>query len=320
MAKLSIIIPCYYNEDNIPITGQKLIANEALFPVGTEFEYVMVDDGSQDGTLQALETFHGQYPNRVKVLKLAGNVGSYNAILAGMNHATGDCCTVIAADLQDPPEMIPKMFNYWSNGIKLVIGNRADRDDPWLTKIFAQTFQYLIRKFGLKQLPEGGFDFVLFDRQLKEEVVAMNEKNTNVLYLLSWLGYDSVNIPYKRREREVGTSRWTFKKKLKLFIDSFVAFSFFPIRLISILGLVLGGSALLYAIFLVGAKLFGWVTVEGWTTVMVVLLTVSSFQMIALGIIGEYVWRALDAARKRPNFVVESILEPQITAQPLERS
>lgn len=314
MPKLSIIIPCYYNEENIPITTRTLVETEKLFPKDVEVEYVMVDDGSKDGTLDALYNFYHEYPDRVKVIKLAGNVGSYNAILAGMGQATGDCCTVIAADLQDPPEMIPKMYEYWRSGIKLVIANRQDRDDPFLTKIFANVFQSLIRKFGLKQLPEGGYDFVLFDKQLKDEVVAMDEKNTNVLYLLSWLGYDYVNIPYKRREREVGKSRWTFKKKLKLFIDSFVAFSFFPIRIISLLGLFLGGFAFLYALFIIGAKLFGWVPVEGWTSVMVVLLTVSSFQMIALGIIGEYVWRGLDAARKRPNYVIESMTDTVSTA------
>lgn len=314
MPKLSIIIPCYFNEDNIPITSQQLIENEALFPAGTEFEYVMVDDGSKDGTLEALYQFQAAYPKRVTVVKLAGNVGSYNAILAGMHHATGDCCTVIAADLQDPPEMIPRMFHYWEQGIKLVIANREKRDDPFFTKIFAQLFQSLIRKFGLKQLPAGGYDFVLFDQQLRKEVIAMNEKNTNVLYLLSWLGYDFVSIPYQRREREVGTSHWTFKKRVKLFIDSFVAFTFFPIRVISLLGLILGGIALIYAVFLIGARLSGWIQVEGWTTVMVVMLTVSSFQMIALGILGEYIWRTLDASRNRPNFVVESIHPSQPSA------
>jgi dolichol-phosphate mannosyltransferase len=310
MPKLSIIIPCYHNEENIPLLVPKLVANESRFPVGTVFEYVMVDDGSKDGTLEALYSFHKQYPDRVKVLKLAGNVGSYNAILAGMNHANGDCCTVISADLQDPPEMIPNLFAYWVKGIKLVIANREKRNDPFLTKLFAQIFQSLVRKFGLSQLPKGGYDFVLFDKQLKDEVVAMDEKNTNVLYLLLWLGYDFVTVPYQRQERKLGKSHWTLRKKLKLFIDSFVAFSFFPIRLISALGLFLGIIALLYAGFILGAKLFGWISVEGWTTVMIVLLSVSAFQMIALGIIGEYVWRALDATRKRPNFVVESMQEP----------
>ena len=307
MPRLSIIIPCYFNEENIPPTTKTLIETEKLFPEGVEVEYVMIDDGSGDNTLEKLYEFQKQYPDRVKVVKLASNFGSYNAILAGMKYATGDCCTVIAADLQDPPEMIPQMYDYWAKGIKLVIANRQDRDDPLFTRLFANIFQHLIRKFGLKDLPEGGYDFVLFDKKLKEEVVNMDEKNTNVLYLLSWLGYDYVNIPYKRQKREVGKSRWTFRKKLKLFIDSFVAFSFFPIRMITAAGFILGGIAFLYALFVIFIRLFGEVTVEGWSSVMVVILLVSAFQMIGIGIIGEYVWRTLDASRNRPNYIVESV-------------
>ena len=311
MPKISIIIPCYFNEENIPDSTAKLIENEKLFGPEVSFEYVMVDDGSKDNTLEVLKAFHAKYPDKVKVVKLAGNVGSYNAILAGMKYATGDCTTVIAADLQDPPELIADMYAYWEKGIKLVIANRQDRDDPWLTKIFANTFQFLIKKFGLKNIPEGGFDFVLFDRKLREEVVRIDEKNTNVLYLLVWLGYDYVNIPYKRRKREIGKSRWTFTKKLKLFVDSFVSFSFFPIRLISVTGLILGFIGFLYAIFILIARLSGWITVEGWTSMMLVFLFVSSFQMVSLGILGEYIWRSLDASRRRPNYLVEEITETQ---------
>jgi len=149
--------------------------------------------------------------------------------------------------------------------------------------------------------------FSFFDRVLKEEVVKMKEKNTNTLFLLMWLGYDFVTIPYKRAKREVGKSRWTFSKKLKLFIDSFVAFSFFPIRLISVVGLLLGAVSLLYGIYILISKLAGRIEVQGWTSMMVVFLFVSSFQTIALGIIGEYIWRTLDASRKRPLFIIEEI-------------
>ena len=164
-----------------------------------------------------------------------------------------------------------------------------------------------MRKFALKNIPKGGYDLVLFDKQLKDEVAKINEKNTNQIYLLSWLNYEYVNIPYKRKKREIGKSRWTLQKKIKLFIDSFVSFSFFPIRLISVIGLLLGLISFVYGVFVIYAKLTGLVPLQGWTAIMVVLLFVSSFQMIALGIIGEYVWRALDAARNRPNFIVEKI-------------
>jgi polyisoprenyl-phosphate glycosyltransferase len=305
MAKISIIIPCYFNEGNIPVTGKELIDNEKLFPAGMEFEYVFVDDGSKDNTLSELLKFKDQYKDKVKVVKLASNVGAFNALLAGFSVATGDCNVVLAADLQDPPELIPKMADYWQKGVKLVIANRQDREESLVQKLFSGTYHTLIRKLALKNAPAGGFDLVLFDRQLKEEVLRINEKNTNILYLLTWLGFDYVSIPYVRKKREIGKSKWTVRKKIKMFIDSFVAFSFFPIRLISIVGLVMGFIAMGYGIFIIIARMFNYIEIEGWSSIMVVLLFVSSFQMIALGIIGEYVWRGLDASRNRPNYIID---------------
>lgn len=310
MTRISIIIPCYYNELNLPITSKRLVENESHFPSDLAFEYVMVDDGSKDNTYIELKKFQEAYPEKVTVVKLAKNVGSYNAILAGMAHATGDCNVVIAADLQDPPEIIAQMYGHWQNGYKLVIANRTNRDDPWLSKILANTFQRLIKKYGLTNLPEGGFDFVFFDKKLKEEVIAIKEKNTNILYLLLWLGYEYVNIPYKREERKIGKSRWTFSKKLKLFIDSFIAFSFLPIRLITGMGLFLGWVSFLYAILIIIGRITGKIPfVQGWTSMMVVQLFVASFQFLALGIIGEYIWRTLDSVRNRPIYVEDKIIK-----------
>ncbi len=305
MPKLSIIIPCYFNAENIPVTAAEVIANEKAFPSDVTFEYVMVDDGSKDNTYQERLNCQAIYPDRVKVLKLAGNVGSYNAVLAGLNYATGDCNIILAADLQDPPELIPKMYDYWLKGIKFVIANRTDREESRSQKFFSNSFHRLIKKLALKNIPDGGFDLVLFDRQLREQAVKMNENNAHLIYLLAWMNYDYVSIPYVRRKREIGKSRWTLQKKVKLFIDSFVSFSFFPIRTISVIGIILGIIAFFYGLFVLVAKLTGMVALSGWTSIMVVLLFVSSFQMISLGIIGEYVWRGLDAARKRPNFIVD---------------
>ena len=308
MPRLSIIIPCYYNENNIPVTSQRLIDNEANFPSNVDIEYILVDDGSKDETYKRLEYFHSLYPEKVKIVKLAANVGSYNAILAGMHYATGDCCTVISADLQDPPELIAKMYEYWVKGIKLVIANRNDRNDPFLSSVFSKIFHYLTRKFALKDLPKGGFDFVLFDKALKDEILKMREKNTNTLFLLLWQGYEYVSLPYTRESRKIGKSKWTFSKKLKLFIDSFVSFSFFPIRLISTIGIMLCFISLFYGIYVLYSKLTGRIEVEGWTSLMVIFLFISSFQTIALGIIGEYVWRTLDASRNRPPYIIEKII------------
>lgn len=310
MPKLSVIIPCYFNEANIPVTMQALVANEANFPREVAVEYVLVDDASGDATVAALHAFRRQYPERVQVVELAGNVGSYNAIVAGMAHATGDCNVVITADMQDPPELMVTMYQYWQQGFRLVIGNRQNREEDLFTILSARLFHGLMRRFALPNIPPGGFDYVLFDRQVREQVVAMQERNSNVFYLMTWLGYPYVNIPYSRRRREIGSSRWTLSKKIKLLLDSFLSFSFFPIRAISVIGMCLGGVALLYGLYLVVLRLGGTAQPAGWTMLMVVLLFVSAFQMMALGVIGEYVWRGLDAARNRPLYVVKTATGP----------
>ncbi|TYZ07048.1 glycosyltransferase family 2 protein [Hymenobacter lutimineralis] len=306
MPKLSIIIPCYYNEENIPVTTNALLANEASFPADVTIEYVLVDDGSKDGTLRELLKFKSRYPERVHVLELAGNVGSYNAIVAGMAQATGDCAVIITADMQDPPELMLQMYEYWLKGFKLVIGNRQDREETGLQQLFAATFHSIMKKIALANIPDGGFDFVLFDRQIREQVVKMQERNSNLFYLMVWLGYPYVNIPYIRRKREIGKSRWTLTKKIKLFIDSILSFSYFPIRAISILGLLLGGVATLYGLYIIILKINGSNEPAGWSAMMVAFLFVSAFQMVALGVIGEYVWRGLDASRNRPLYVIKN--------------
>jgi polyisoprenyl-phosphate glycosyltransferase len=308
MPTLSVIIPCYYNEQNIPVTVKDLVANEKLFSPDVQFEYVFVDDGSKDNTYQELVKAKESFPDKVKVIKLVGNVGSYNAIIAGMEYATGDCSVIISADLQDPPELMVKMLGYWQQGFKLVIGTRKERDEPVMKKFFSGVFHTVMRKVAFTNLPKGGFDYVLFDRTVREGVVKLKEGNSNVMYLMAWLGYEFVTIPYSRRRRTIGTSKWTFWKNVKLFLDSVLSFSYFPIRFITVTGLILGIAAFLYGLFVIVAKISGAVPVEGWSALMVVILFVSSFQMIALGVIGEYVWRALDVSRKRPLYIVEEVI------------
>lgn len=309
MPKLSVIVPCYFNEDNIPVTVRELVTNEANFPSGVTFEYVFVNDGSGDDTLGALRRAQALYPGRIRVVDLAGNVGSYNAIVAGMAYATGNCLSVITADMQDPPELMVQMYAHWQQGYKLVIGNRQDREEAGLAVTMAKLFHWLMKNMALSNIPDGGFDFVFFDRQVADEVLKLHERNSNVFYLMVWLGFAYVNIPYTRRKREIGKSRWTLSKKIKLLVDSLLAFSFVPIRAISVLGLGLGVTALVYGLYVIALKVARPAEPAGWTTLMVVILFVSAFQMIALGVIGEYVWRGLDAARQRPLYVVREVLD-----------
>ena len=308
MPKITVITPCYFNELNIPDYANRMIENEKIFPTDVSFEYLLIDDGSKDGTWNEMVKFQILYPEKVKIIKLVRNFGSTNAVFSSLPYSTGDCNVVISADLQDPPELILKMYENWQKGFKLVLANRTNREEPFLQKFVSNTTHKLVQKFGLKNLPDGGFDMNLFDVEIKDILIKMDEKNTFFPFLLMWLGYEFVSIPYVRRKRELGTSTYTLSKKIKAFVDSFVAFSFFPIRLISVLGLILGILAFIYGLIVIFGKVFGFVDSTGWSSMMVVILFVSSFQMIALGIIGEYVWRGLEASRNRPSYLIEKKL------------
>jgi dolichol-phosphate mannosyltransferase len=214
---------------------------------------------------------------------------------------------MIAADLQDPPELFLEMLRHWENGSKAVLAVRQDRKDSPTQKFLANSYYSLIRKFAMNGYPNGGFDFFLVDAQVIDELNHIQEKNTTLMTLIYWLGYKPVLLPYIRRKRSKGQSRWTLSKKIKLFIDTFVAFSFFPIRILSVLGLVVAMGSFLYGAFvLVYWYLYG-IEVQGWVPIIVVLSFTSGIQMSMLGVLGEYLWRTLDETRRRPQFVIDEI-------------
>jgi len=306
---LSIVIPCYYNELNIPDLAEELLRVEKESLKDLSIQYVLVNDGSKDDTYKEIKNFKSKMPNRVVAVDLVRNVGSYNAILAGLSEADGEAIVVISADLQDPPALIPKMYEHYLKGFKLVIANRDKRNDPWSSSFFSNLYHNLIRKFALPNLPQGGFDFALFHKNLKDHLLQMDEKNTNCLYMLLWFGYEYVSVPYERKEREKGESMWTVKKKIKLFIDSFVSFSFLPIRYMTYSGVFLAIIGFIYAFAIVCLRLLGKISIEGWTATMLVIIGVASIQMIFMGIIGEYLWRIFDELRKRPNYIKEEVLK-----------
>lgn len=305
--KFSIVVPIYFNEPNIPHTIPRLQRLEQVIP-NCDFEYVFVDDGSKDKSLQLLIEAR-EKDQRIKVIKLSKNFGSMSAIQAGLKYATGDCVGIIAADLQDPPELFGKMLEYWKSGKKVVLGTRSDREESISQKIFSNTYYYLLRKFALKGYPEGGFDFLLVDRQVVNEILEIREKNTNIMSLIYWLGHEREYIPYVRQERKLGKSRWTLSKKIKLFIDSFVSFSYTPIRFMSLIGVLTAVLSFIYGVFVVVSTLFGIIELQGWTTIISLITFLLGIIMIMLGIIGEYLWRILDESRDRPSYVVDETFE-----------
>ena len=307
MKKLSIVVPVYYNEENLPDTVPELLKlKESL--QNYELELIFVDDGSKDRSLEILLDFKKKYPNNIKVVKLTRNFGSHAAIQAGMKISTGDCVGKISADLQDPPELFNDMIKHWEKGIKVVLAIRKDRKDTFFSKVVADTTYSLVRRHAMSDYPRHGYDFCLLDRKIVDEFNKIKEKNTNIYGLIFWLGFDYVTIPYVRRQRKKGRSKWTLNKKMKLFIDTFVGFSYFPIRILSLLGIVVAFASFVYGAFIFYNWLAGNIEVQGWTATMIVLSFTAGIQMIMIGVVGEYLWRTLDQVRDRPSYVIDEVL------------
>lgn len=303
MNRLSIVIPVYYNEQNIPFLYEKL--EEAIIRnPNYEHELIFVDDGSGDRSYEELLKLQQLHVN-IKLIKLSRNFGSHTAVLAGLSYASGDCATVISADLQDPPEIINQMFEKWQEGNKVVLAVREDREESFTQKLFSNSYYKLMRKYALPNMPEGGFDCFLIDRKIIDILKSIEEKNTTLMGQILWTGFKTERIYYVRREREIGKSRWTLAKKVKLFIDSFLAFSYMPIRFMSMIGIMFSLFAFGSGVFLVINKLANGVDVQGWTSLMVIFLLVAGIQMIMMGTIGEYLWRNMDESRKRPVFIID---------------
>lgn len=308
MKVFSIVVPVYFNEPNLADTVPQLLALAGALQ-GYKLELIFVDDGSGDNSLNLLLEYRAKHPETIKAVKLTRNFGTMAALQAGLTVATGDCLGVIAADLQDPPEMFVEMIRHWENGVKAVFGVRQDRDEPFLQKALANSFYSLVRRFAIPDYPNGGFDFFLIDRQLVDEVNRIREKNVNLLTLVFWLGFKPVLLPYIRRKREKGRSRWTFSKKIKLFVDTFVAFSYLPIRAFSTIGFGVATASFIYGAFILYSYFFRGIDVRGYAPIMLVMTFTSGIQMTMLGVLGEYLWRALDEARRRPPYVIDEIYD-----------
>jgi glycosyltransferase involved in cell wall biosynthesis len=300
--KVSTVVPVYYNAPSLPALHQRLAQMAKTVPQ-SEFEFIFVDDGSADDSFKVLKELAEQ-DSRVKALRLVRNFGSNVAILAGLAHTQGDCVIVITADLQDPPELIPEMIDKWQAGTPVVLAARSARNDPWLTRLTGDIFNWLFRRFVFPNFPPKGFDFFLADRQVVQVLVRNAGVNPYLFGLLLWTGYKSETLTYTRVERKIGKSRWTFGKKIKYFLDAFIGFSYLPLRLASITGVALAILGFLYAAFVILARIFRGFPAEGWTSLMVVLLIVSGAQLIMLGLLGEYVWRNLDEARHRSLYLI----------------
>jgi len=305
MKIVSIIIPVYFNEQNLPHLFGRL-TQVARQTSGFQFEFIFVEDGSTDSSYELLCEFAGK-DDRAKIVKLSRNFGSFTAAFAGLCHCTGDCAVIMAADLQDPPELIIKMLDQWLLGNDVVIAARKGRAESLLKRTFAGIYYRLMRRYALPDMPKGGFDFVLIDRKVVDVVSAIKEKNTSLMALILWTGFKRNIMYYERRPREHGRSMWTMGKKVKYLIDSFVAFSYAPIRLMQYLGIIIAILGFLYSILIAFQKIFYGFPVPGLSALVIIVLLIGGVQLIMLGVIGEYLWRNVDETKKRPPFIVDEI-------------
>ena len=300
MKKLSIVIPVYFNQDNLyPLYDD--IKAKIIDIIDFEYELVFVDDGSQDKSWDVLQELAKKDPN-IKLYKLSRNFGSHAAILCGISNSTGDCVVIKAADLQEPTEIILQMYDSWLQGNNVVLAVRRDRED---TSLFSNLYYNMTRKLALPNMPKGGFDIFLLDRKVVKVIELMDERNSAITGQVLWSGFKTSEIYYTRKERIIGKSRWTLKKKLRLVFDTLFSFSSFPITAVSGIGVVSCLISIIWSCVILVGKLLGTIEIEGFTSLMIFQLLSFGITMLTLGVLGNYLWRSFDATRNRPVYIVE---------------
>lgn len=306
-ASLSVVVPCANEEEVLFQTHRRLV--EALTQIpNISFEIVYVDDGSGDLTPVLLHQLR-QADDRVRVVRLSRNFGHQVAITAGMEHASGDAVVVIDADLQDPPEVIAEFVAQWRMGHDVAYGVRTERDGETVFKLWtAKLFYRLIGRLSETEIPLDAGDFRLMDRRVVDALLAMRECHRFVRGMVSWLGFSQVAVPYRRARRLAGKTKYPLFKMLHLATDGIVAFSTVPLRLASYLGLAISGLAVLGIIAGLYSRFTheGWM--NGWESLVIIILFLGGIQLISLGIIGEYIGRIYGEAKRRPLYFVRERL------------
>jgi polyisoprenyl-phosphate glycosyltransferase len=311
--ELSIVIPVYNEEAVLPALWKRLCSfADRLTPLLTEI--ILVDDHSTDRSPELLKEFC-QQDSRFRYARLAKNSGSHVAIVAGLSQARGACAVFLAADLQDPPELILQMFDFWRAGHHVVWAVREERHGVSKVDLFlSNTFYRLLNLLGEVNLPPRGSDFALLDRKAIDALLQSAGSDPSIGGEIARLGFSSAQIKYTKEQRAAGASKWTLKKKLKAFADAFVSFSYAPLRAMSYLGMACSLLGFTYAFFVIVVRLTARTPVQGWASLIVVVLVLGGVQMMMLGILGEYLWRTLEAARRRPIYFFEETSDADVAA------
>jgi dolichol-phosphate mannosyltransferase len=304
---VSILVPALNESDNVPGLLERFGQFSVRHP-DHDFELVLVDDGSTDGTADRLLEL-APPDSRITAVRLSRSFGSHYAISAGLPRCSGDCAVVFGADLQEPPSLLADFLKKWEEGDDVVWGVRRTRTGrsallEFASKTFTSSFT---RYAGLSNYPPEGPSGVLLDRIVMEEVQRLPERNRNILALIAWLGFTQSRVEYDQEARRHGRSRWTTRKMIKLAIDSWIQFTSLPLRLSSFVGVTVAFLGLIYAIVLVIRSLLGVSTPAGWATVIVIVLVLGGTQLTMVGVMGEYLWRSVEESRGRPLYVVRDV-------------
>ena len=315
----SLVIPVYLNEGCLfPLTNSIIEKVISVNPTRTG-EIIFVEDGSKDNSLEELLELRTQHPDLIKIIKFSRNFGQNSAIIAGVSHAGGKCVIVTSADGQDPPELINDMLKaYFEEGYEIAVCTRKSRDNSLLRSTTSRIAYWIIKKLTFPNMPIGGFDYVLLGDRALDVYLRNLDSNSFFQGLILWSGYKMKFLEYHRKERITGKSAYTFWKMLFNLIDAILAFSYFPIRIMSFTGIIISVLGFLYAINIIWTKIFYGVPVQGWAPIMVVLLVTGGIQILMLGIIGEYIWRILSQVRNRDLYIIDTYFG-EFKSQPRER-
>ena len=301
--KISIVTPVYYNEGNLKPLYEDI--KEKLFcHTEYEWEFVLVNDGSLDASYKVMQEL-AEKDDRIKIYSLSRNFGSHAAILCGLSKCRGDCAIVKAADLQEPTELVLEMADRWQKGFNVVLAVREGREESKQQTLFANLYYWMVRKMALPGMPQGGFDVYLIDRKVINVLMALEEKNSALTGQILLSGFRTDKVYYTRLAREIGTSRWTLRKKIRLVADTLFSFSTLPIKVVTFIGVISFCGSIIWAAAVLISKLMGMIDVSGWTTLFIFNLFSFGIIMSTLGILGEYLWRTFDASRNRPPYIVE---------------
>ena len=301
-----MVVPIFNEEENLPELRVRM--TKALESTGEPWELVLVNDGSRDRSADMIRQYHAEDP-RIKLVNLSRNFGHQPAVTAGVHHARGDCVVLIDGDLQDPPEVIPEMVKKWREGFQVVLGERSSRSEQGVRSIGFTLFYPILRAMAdLPSAPDAGI-FGLMDRRVVDEFNKLPERNRFIPGLRSWLGFKQGAVTYDRADRAAGAPKQTLRKLVHYAMDAIFSFSYRPLRWVTYMGLIV--SAITFALslfYLITFFAFHKPYGTGFTTLILSILFLGGVQMIAIGILGEYIGRIYEEIKQRPLYIVQDTL------------